>query len=223
MKELPGRIEQLRIRIDSMTLRERVMLFGAVVMVLFMAWDSFLMAPLEARKESQLARLESVRLEIEELNQQIQALVEDHDKDPNLQLRRELARVNSRIDGIDARIGREMTGLIGPRQMARMLEEVLVRQSGLKPLRIENLGSAPLVTPSEGESEDGQGAGAFRHRLLLEMEGGYLQAVEYLQALQALPWAFYWDEVSIEVVDYPTARMRLVVSTLSLKESWIGA
>ncbi len=222
MTELKARIEQLRLRIDGMTLRERALLFGAVVIVLFMAWDSLLMAPLEARKEARLARLDTVMGEIEEVNRQVQTILERRQQDPNLQLHRELARLKARIGSVDERIGREMAGLIGPQQMARMLEQVLLQQSSLKPLRIENLGSAPLVVPGDGEAP-GDGVGVYRHRLLLVMEGSYLQAVEYLEALQALPWAFYWDEVSIEMVDYPKARVRLVVSTLSLKEGWIGA
>ncbi|SCZ64968.1 hypothetical protein [Thiohalomonas denitrificans] len=222
MKELKARIEQLRLRIDSMTLRERVLLFGTVVVVLFMAWDSFLMAPLGARNEAQVTRLETVRGEIDKINQQVRAILEERKKDPNLELNRDLARVSARVHNIDRRIAKEMAGLIGPQQMARMLEEVLVQQDNLKPLRIENLGSSPLVMPTQQEFADGDSGGVYRHRLLLEMEGGYLQTVDYLRALQALPWTFYWDEVSIELVDYPTARVRLVVSTLSLEENWIG-
>ena len=62
----------------------------------------------------------------------------------------------------------------------------------------------------------------YRHGLQLELEGSYLATLAYLKALQALPWEFYWDEVRLQVDKYPTAKITIVVHTLSLTEGWIG-
>lgn len=221
MNALLAHLETARVRIDAMSLRERALLFLALMVILFMVWDSLLMAPLEARKEAQLTRLETVRDQINSANAQIQTVLDRRNSDPNAPLRSELARIDAQIGALDERIGRELTGLITPQQMARALEQMLIRQTRLKPVRVENLGSVPLV-PAQGGGDDAQGVGVFRHRLLLEMEGSYTEAVDYLQKLQALPWSFYWDEVSIEMVQYPVARIRVVVSTLSLREGWLG-
>jgi len=62
----------------------------------------------------------------------------------------------------------------------------------------------------------------YRHGLRATFEGGYLDILAYLRALEALPWRFLWDEVSLEVPRYPVARVTLTVYSLSLDDAWIG-
>ena len=51
---------------------------------------------------------------------------------------------------------------------------------------------------------------------------GFKQFERRQQALEALPWRFFWDSVSYEVEDYPRSLVRLRLHTLSLSEDWIG-
>jgi MSHA biogenesis protein MshJ len=52
--------------------------------------------------------------------------------------------------------------------------------------------------------------------LQLHLEGSYLATLRYLRALEALPWEFFWDGLHFEVIEYPTARVRLDIHTLGL-------
>jgi MSHA biogenesis protein MshJ len=63
----------------------------------------------------------------------------------------------------------------------------------------------------------------YRHELRLEIEAGYAETVEFLRAVEALPWKFFWDELHYEVTAYPSARVALVVHTFSDREGWVGA
>jgi len=62
----------------------------------------------------------------------------------------------------------------------------------------------------------------YRHPVQIELEGRYADMVRYLERLEASPWRLMWKDLDIETIDYPKARMRLTVYTLSLQEDWIG-
>jgi MSHA biogenesis protein MshJ len=49
-----------------------------------------------------------------------------------------------------------------------------------------------------------------------------MATLRYLQALEKLPWRFFWDSVSYQVMEYPDSVVRLELHTLSLSEDWIG-
>lgn len=216
MKE---RLERLRSRIDNMSLRERAILFGAVVVVLFVLWDSLLMQPLEAGRKAKLERLTQVRDEVETINQQTQQILARRDRDPNEELRRDLARTEAAIGKLEASIGATMGTLIAPREMARVLEDVLTRQTGLRPVKVESLPAVPVIS---GGAATGDAASLYRHRLQLTLAGGYLETVAYLRQLEALPWSFYWDSVTLDANDHSHTVVVITVSTLGLREGWIG-
>jgi len=71
---------------------------------------------------------------------------------------------------------------------------------------------APAVVPTA----------LYRHGMRATFEGAYLDILDYLRALEALPWRFLWGEVSLEVPRYPIARVTLTVYSLSLDDAWIG-
>lgn len=55
----------------------------------------------------------------------------------------------------------------------------------------------------------------FKHTVVIRLEGGYFDMVDYLSALENLPWKFYWSELDYHVVEYPKAIVTLEVYTLS--------
>jgi MSHA biogenesis protein MshJ len=63
----------------------------------------------------------------------------------------------------------------------------------------------------------------YRHGLEIEVEGSYAACLEYLNAIESLPWRLYWQVLELDVIDYPLNRIRIEVGTLSLDEEWIGA
>ncbi len=235
MKE---RLQALAARIDALSLRERVLLFLALVAVLYVLWEQTLMAPLERSRRAAEAAIAQASARIAALDREAQAILRRHREDPDAALRARLRALQERIAETDAALRRLTVDLIPPREMARVLEAMLTRDRGLRLLRLENRGRRPLIEPAPGEGEgkaatDGQGtqqvrAGAdmpriWRHDLRLELEGSFLDALRYLQALEGLRWRFFWDGVMVRVERYPEARVRIDVHTLSLEEGWIGA
>ena len=95
---------------------------------------------------------------------------------------------------------------------------MLREQSRLNLVRIGNTTPKALST---GDTEDA--ATFYRHGLEIEVEGSFAACLEYLDAIEALPWRLYWQLLDLEVIEYPRNRIRIEVSTLSLDEEWIGA
>ena len=132
--------------------------------------------------------------------------------------RKRIASLQRRIDEINVTLGNYAAELVDPAEMAQVLESVLREQSQLELIQIRN------TTPELLTSDDELNPTTFyRHGLEIEVEGSYAACLDYLAAIEALPWRLYWQLLEIEVIEYPRNRVRLEVSTLSLDEEWIGA
>ncbi len=235
----------LAARIDALSLRERVLLFLAVVAVLYVLWEQTLMTPLERERRAAQAAIEQATARIAALDAEAAAIVRRHREDPNAPLRARERELRAAIAEVDARLAELTVGLIAPREMARVLEAVLARDAGLRLVRLENRGRRPLLAsrakepPERGRERDAAGGGTaqpaaeaggegalpriWRHDVRLELEGSFLAALRYLKALERLDRRFFWDGVVVQVERYPKARVRIDVHTLSLEEGWIGA
>jgi MSHA biogenesis protein MshJ len=218
-------IKQAIDRIDALNLRERGLLLLAVVFVLYTIWDTFLMQPLNAvhkQIKAEVAQLESSN---EALAQQTEAMSLRQSEDPDAPNRALIETLEGDIAGLDARLNEQTRNLINPVDMARMLEEVLTRETDLKLISIASLGAKPLfdadMKPQAGDT-DAAIPGIYRHGISIEFEGGYLSTMKYLRALEQLPWRLFWDSVAFKVERYPNSRVTITVHTLSLREGWIG-
>jgi MSHA biogenesis protein MshJ len=125
---------------------------------------------------------------------------------------------------------------IRPGQMATVLRDMLDNETKLTLTRLESLGVKPLFPRIEASSAEKEKSTAehslqntqekrpsiYKHGMRVELEGDFNSTLNYLQALESMPWRFYWDNVEYQVLDYPVARIVITVHTLSLDEGWIG-
>jgi MSHA biogenesis protein MshJ len=204
-------------RIDALSLRERALVFLSVLAVLVLGWQALLMDPLEARQAQLMADLDSIQKNVQDIDGQMQALIEQRVTDPDAADRRRLAELEAAIRASDERLGGAVHGLVAPQEMARVLENVLTRQTSLRLVSLESLPADALLT-----ADASTGAGVYRHGMQLVLEGSFQGTVDYLRALEHLGRALYWDEVGLEMLDYPRARVTIRVHTLGLTEAWIG-
>ena len=217
MESLRKRIEALQHRIDEFSLRERIILFLTVSLLLYLLINATLLSPLEAQQTQLLERTRALHAEIATLDQQAIAVVEASRHDPDAEQRRQLASLEQRTTQLRQQVHEALVGQVDPRQMSQALQQVVAHQQGLRLLKIENLPPETIQDLPADSTET-----IFRHRVSIELEGDYRSVVAYLEALEALEWQFVWDAMSVETHTYPLNRVRLQLHTLSLQRGWLG-
>lgn len=211
------KVKAMTAAVDRMSMRERVLVFATAVLVLASLWYLLLMQPLvkeAGQKRTEIATMQS-RMATSNRAFEDQML---QMTGSGTEYEARFARVQRQLDEVNGLLDNYASELIDPAEMARVLEGMLKEQSGLQLVRIRNLAPEALSA-----SADSRTATFYKHGLEIEFEGSYFECLEYLQAIETLPWRFYWQVLDLEVVEYPTNRVRVVVSTLSLDKEWIGA
>jgi MSHA biogenesis protein MshJ len=224
---MSDKFKKLMERIDSLSLRERGMLLGTLVFVIYSAWNGLFMGPLTAHHKLVQGQIKQLRGATAQLSQQSEDIVKRQSQDPNAETTTKLASLRTEVAALDERIKARTQGLIDPASMAKMLEDVLKNEPGLKLLSVQSLPASPLldteVHDADKPAHPNAGVpGIYRHGMTLVFEGGYLDALHYLRTLEALPWHLYWDNVAFKVGKYPLAQFTITVHTIGLREGWIG-
>jgi len=217
LDDITAAVAPLREKLDTFSVRERLLMLFTTLVLMAVLWHTLLMQPLQQRAlqtRTELIELESrIAAANHSLEEQILQLAGGGDEQ-----RTRIASLRRRIDEINATLGNHAAELIDPAEMAQVLEGVLKEQSRLTLVRIRN------TTPDSLSADENPDAVTFyRHGLEIEVEGSYAACIEYLNAIEALPWRLYWQVLELDVIDYPRNRIRIEVSTLSLDEEWIGA
>lgn len=215
-------LQQWAGRFDALSLRERIILAVGALLVVGVIWLELIYTPQDQAITRMQNQLQTTATQIAALNQQIATLSGESGQDPRASERRQLEKLREQLARVDAQLQEKTAGLITPQQMAQVLEAVLTRETDLRLIAVRNLPIEPLLDlPADGDGEMPE-AGVYRHGMQIEFSGSYLGTLEYLKALQALEWDFYWDSLQLEVEQYPVSKMTITVYTLSLKEGWIG-
>lgn len=208
-------------KIDQLSLRERVLVLLAILVVLHQAWDSLVWLPLVEKQDSLQQQSAEANEAMSRYQLELQLLSATAAKDPDRQTKQAIQSLSAQLKALKQQIEDVSASLITPSDMSRLLEELLTQEKGLRLVALKTLGSTPLIGAEE-EKQVQASYQIFRHEFEVVFEGGYLATLRYLEALEELPWKFFWDGVVYSVKDYPDSEVRLRLYTLSLSEGWIG-
>ena len=230
-------LKKIAEKIDSLSLRERAIVFIGLIMVIFTLWDSVLMAPLELEQKNIVTNLSKKNAERLILVTSMQDLMKQNEVDPDAENILKLKSLRSRLINIQADLESSTANLVSPKEMPKILETVLHKTGGLTLNNLRSLGVTSLITKVqvEGDAAVNEAVAtsdskltadnidnAYKHGLRIEFTGDYLTTLEYLKSLEELEWGFFWDSFELNVNEYPEARTSVEIFTLSLREEWIG-
>ena len=215
-----ARIRPLIERLDALSLRERVLVFGAGVAILYMAWQALLMDPLAARAKVAEQHLNDARREMTVMDEAGTASAQD----PAVAALARNRALQVHLAGLDGELRALAQGYVAPERMPELLRELLAAQQGLKLVSLANL-PVESLTRAPGSSADAAIApgdrGPFLHPVEMVVEGDYASVVAYLRMLEALPWRIHWQRVELTAAEYPLNRIRIVIGALSLSRDWM--
>lgn len=206
-------------RIDAMSLRERAMIFITLLVALYFLAVNVLFSPLNAEKDRLQQQVNQQRQETQALEMQVQALA-SNGEDPDAGKRKKLEALQENLKTMDTELARVTVGLVPPREMARLIEQMLLKNRGLQVLRVESIPATPLLNVAENAVSSSPMV--YKHGMNIEIKGGYLDILRYLKSLEALPWKVFWGKATLKTEKYPDSRVSLVIYTLSTHEAWIG-
>ena len=220
---MQARWQALMDRFANLSARERLLLLVAIFAVSYQLADLVILDRQFRQMEQVNGAMASDNAAMRRLNTELNALANSVQDDPNEPLRTAALQARSELEALHARLKAETRELISPQDMARFLEQLLLQEPQLTLMRLQTLDARPLLSEEAAvRGTDLLAVALHRHDFAIEFAGDYMATLRYLQALEALPWRFFWDSVHYQVEDYPRSQVRLRLHTLSLSEDWIG-
>ena len=232
---------KLAAKIDALTLRERVMAFGACAALLVFLLFSLLLNPLFAKQKMLNDSIAQQQQTMITIDAEIVLKMRGNGVDPDAQDRQALDRLRQEMAGLSTALRTAQSGLVPPDRIVFLLERLLrqharLRVESLKTLPSAAVGGASASAPALAAVPPA-GAPAvavppapviktspllYRHGVEVVLRGSYIDMVNYMEALEAMPTRVFWGDASLVVEQYPNASLRLTLFTLSLDDKWIS-
>lgn len=205
-------VNTLSTRYETLSLRERAFVSIAILGTLVASWDSLLMDPL---------RLKRSALEVELASASAFGVTPQSDDaaDPRQASIKRAGELQIQLQGLDAQLANTASGFVASTRMIEVLHDMLDRQGRLGLHSIRNLPVTGLIASADPAAP---ARPPYVHAIEIVIDGEYADILDYLAALEALPWKFRWTSLDLSTAGYPRNRVRIELSTLSLDSTWLG-
>ena len=234
--------QRIVLRIDALTLRERAMIFAMAAVVLTTLVNVVLLDPQFAKQKQLSERIKQEQETIAGIQAEIQQKVKSQAIDPDAANRARLQTLKEQSSQMQGAMRDVQKGLVSPDKMSELLESILKRNGRLRLVSLKTLPvtglnemvatesktagekTAAATAPPAKDKQDSQPAAGFvyRHGVEIMVEGGYLDMMNYMAALEAMPWQLFWGRAKLSVDEYPRATLTLTLFTLSLDKAWLN-
>jgi MSHA biogenesis protein MshJ len=224
------RWEKLAAKVDSMSLRERVLIFLAAAFVLVALVNALFLDPLLAQQKNLSGQVIQQQEKIKEKQAEIEALLQAQKDDKDSPLRRRLLDAKQLLAEGETWLQSNRERLVQPERMADLLEQVLRKQGQLQLISLQTLPVTPLIekpAKGAGNEPEAETAGAelekqvFKHGVRITVSGSYAALLQYLNVLEKLPAKMFWGMAEMKVNKYPDTELTLTLYTLSLDKTWL--
>ncbi len=242
------RLIQLGARIEALTLRERALGFAAAVTVIAFVGYQLVLAPIYREQDALLEQILQQRNNMMGIDAEIVAKIEAYQVDPDAPARTRLESVRQETARLGESLLAMQHGLVPPERMAPLLDTIL-RANGrlqlvaMRTLPVEAISGRPVAagtaaaaaaapdapaapdaaasTPVAGPDTGPPADMLYRHGVEVTVRGNYLDMVNYMSALEAMPTRLFWGKAQLDVEEYPASRLTLTLYTLSLDRNWM--
>ncbi len=233
---------KLSSKLDAMTLRERAMVFTAVVAAMLFLIYTVSAEPLLNKQKLLRLQIKQQQNQIAGIDMEIVAKAQGFKVDPDAATREQLASVRREIDATSTSLMAVQKGLVAPDKIAPLLEHLLRGNGKLKLISMKTLpvtGLSEAAQPAPAAQPDATSSGPavahaagqtapakprellYRHGVEIVVQGSYLDMISYMAALEALPTQLFWGKASLDAQQYPNSRLTLTLYTLSLDQKWM--
>lgn len=214
--------------------RERMIVFFAVLICTLAILNTVLLDPVAVRNKTLSNAISADQTQMQSLRQQLSAYAQQGAIDPDAQNKARLAELQIRVQTLDKELYGLQSALVSPDKMPELLRGLLQKNGQLKLVELKTLpvtgvldtkstdtdGQVPAAEPSDhAASNDSL---MFRHGVEITIEGRYLDLLDYVAAVEQLPWHVLWSKAGLSTDNYPRDQLILTVYTLSLDKAWLS-
>jgi len=219
---------KLSSRIDAMTLRERIAIFVAGVAALLFVIDSLVLEPLFTRNRLLAEQIHQQNMQVETANAGVAAQMAAFNTNPDAAAQKQLADLNRDAAALAGSLRAMQHGLVAPERMGQLLQQLLHSNGKLKLLSLRTLpvsgvggASTGVVASADGKPAPAQRELLYRHGVEVVLQGGYLDMLDYMEALERSPQQVFWGRAQLDAHEYPASTLTLTLYTLGLDEKWM--
>ncbi|OEZ46818.1 general secretion pathway, M protein [Janthinobacterium sp. MP5059B] len=214
---------------DALSLRERLMVFGAAAAAVLFVFYFMSFNPLLAKRAALEASIVQKQSLLTATNKEIELTMLAHATDPDQEARTRLVALQAETASLAQALREQQHGLVAPERMVTLLEHLLRRHAGLRVVSLKTLpASAVGVRQADAANGDAAAKAAspapllHQHGVEVVLQGSYADMVQYMQALQAMPTRVFWGAAHLDSASYPSATLTLTLHTLSMDDTWIA-
>jgi MSHA biogenesis protein MshJ len=234
---MKGRLLDLMARVDALTVRERGLLFAASAAVIVFIGHSLVLGPLYRTQAALREQIGQQQNNLMGMDGEISARIQAFQVDPDAPARQSLENIRQETAALGDSLLAMEHGLVPPERMAPLLDTILRANARLTLVSMRTLPVEPLsalgagaqAAPAPSPAAPGTAAPApapttellYRHGVEVTVRGNYLDMVDYMSALEAMPTRLFWGRAQLDVEAYPAARLTLTLYTLSLDRKWM--
>jgi MSHA biogenesis protein MshJ len=220
----------LSAKIDALTVRERVLVFGAAAAAIVFVAYSFVLGPMLRKQATLRAQISQQQNNVAGIDGEITQKVQAFQVDPDAPVRERLAAVKAEVAQQGENLRAMQKGLVPPERMAPLLDTILranarLQLVAMKTLPVSSVNEMAAAANAQAAPDAAKPAAAadmlYRHGVEVSVRGNYLDLVDYMGALESMPTQLFWGRALLEVEEYPNSRLTLTLYTLSLDPKWM--
>jgi len=222
-------LKKLTEKIDALSLRERVILFATITLVLLFLVDRLLLQPQFIRQKQLAAQILQDQARMKDIQAGIQQKIMARNVDPDAANKARLDALKREFTQAQRGLMALHKGLVAPDRMSSLLEDILKRNDQLRLIGLKTLPVAAIGDSVDQVSGDKPGAAVvptaahiYKHGVELTIRGNYPAMLRYMAELEAMPWQLYLSKAALMVDEYPQATLTLTLFTLSLDRTWLN-
>lgn len=203
-------------KVAALSFRERVIVFVAVLLVIFGLWHLLWFNGAIAKRQLLHDQIQAKQQANIDLQQQLNTFEKLLSGEAFQSKKNDIERARQELLAVDERLGSVSQKLIDVEQLTEALQALLMQTGNLE---LRSLRTQAVVPLSQSESDRPP---VYRHYVELTVSGGYFDVLDYLIRVESLPQRFYWESLRYGVADYPAAEVTIRLFTLSTTEGRLG-
>lgn len=235
--------QSISAKFEARSPRERYLMAGGILVLFFAITNMLLVAPLVERNEMLHAQLMADQTQIQTVRQQIEVFKQQNAIDPDAENKQRLTALLSRLQLQATQLKEIEAALVRPEDVPNLLRSMLKNNSYIKLISLTTLPAQGLLEEAIAATKSEQTAAittelsankdmiqddpVFKHDVEITIEGRYLDLLDYVAALENMPWHVLWSSAVLQVnaddtSPQPLSQLKLTVYTLSLDHTWLS-